>query len=57
MTVAVLYDDSAVTPRALQRAADSYRKANNEHEAEKALQELQQRFPNFARSLKISKEN
>ena len=57
MTVAVLYDDSAVTPRALQRAADAYRKANNEPEAEKALQELQQRFPNLAKSPKISKEN
>ncbi|HEY5952831.1 MAG TPA: tetratricopeptide repeat protein, partial [Terrimicrobiaceae bacterium] len=57
MTVAVLYDDSSVTPRALRRAADAYRKANNEHEAEKALQELQQRFPNFVKSPKISKEN
>lgn len=57
MTVAVLYDDSSVTPRALRRAADAYRKANNEHEAEKALQELQQRFPDSVKSPKISKEN
>jgi TolA-binding protein len=57
MTVAVLYDDSAITPRALQRAADAYRRANNEPEAEKALQELQQRFPDFAKPPKISKEN
>ena len=57
MTVAVLYDDSSVTPRALRRAADAYRKANNEPEAEKALQELQQRFPDFVKSPKISKEN
>jgi TolA-binding protein len=57
MTVAVLYDDSSVTPRALQRAADAYRKANNELEADKALQELQQRFPDFVKSPKISKEN
>jgi TolA-binding protein len=57
MTVALLYDDSSVTPRALQRAADAYRKANNELEAEKALQELQQRFPDFAKSPKISKEH
>jgi TolA-binding protein len=57
MTVAVLYDDSSITPRALQRAADAYRKANNEPEAEKALQELQQRFPDFAKPPKISKEN
>ena len=57
MTVAVLYDDSSITPRALQRAADAYRKANNEPEAEKALQELQQRFPDSAKPPKISKEN
>ncbi len=57
MTVAVLYDDSSVTPRALRRAADSYRKANNEPEAEKALQELQQRFPDFIKSPKISQEH
>ena len=46
-----------MTPRALRRAADAYRKANNEPEAEKALQELQQRFPDFAKSPKISKEH
>jgi TolA-binding protein len=57
MTVAVLYDDSSVTPRALRRAADAYRKANNEQEAEKALQELQRRFPDFIKSPKISKEH
>ena len=57
MTVAVLYDDSSITPRALQRAADAYRKANNEPEAEKALQELQHRFPDFIKPPKISKEN
>jgi len=57
MTVAVLYDDSSVTPRALRRAADAYRKANNDLEAEKALQELQQRFPDFVKSPKISKEH
>jgi TolA-binding protein len=56
MTVALLYDDSSVTPRALRRAADAYRKANNEHEAEKTIQELQQRFPDFVKSPKISKE-
>ena len=57
MTVAVLYDDSSVTPRALRRAVDAYRKANNEQEAGKALQELQQRFPDFVKSPKISKEH
>ena len=57
MTVAVLYDDSSITPRALQRAADAYRNANNEPEAENALQELQHRFPDFTKPPKISKEN
>jgi TolA-binding protein len=56
MTVAVLYDDPSVAARALRRAADAYRKANNDHEAEKALQELQQRFPDIAKSPKISGE-
>ncbi|HEY5740962.1 MAG TPA: tetratricopeptide repeat protein [Terrimicrobiaceae bacterium] len=56
MTVAVLYDDTSVTPRALRRAADAYRKANNDFEAEKALQELQRRFPDTIKSPKISKE-
>jgi TolA-binding protein len=56
MTVAVLYNEPTVTPRALRRAADAYRKANNQSEAEKALLELQQRFPDLAKSLKISKD-
>jgi TolA-binding protein len=56
MTVAVLYNDPSIVPRALRRAADAYRKANNEPEAEKALQELQQRFPDIAKSPKISQE-
>ncbi len=45
LTIAVLYDDPAVTPRALRRAADAYQRAGNELEAEKALAELEQRFP------------
>ncbi|HRJ71395.1 MAG TPA: tetratricopeptide repeat protein, partial [Terrimicrobiaceae bacterium] len=57
MTVAVLYDDATVTPRALRRAADAYRKADNLLEADKALHELQQRFPDFQKSPKISKDN
>jgi TolA-binding protein len=56
MTVAVLYNDPSIASRALRRAADAYRKANNDHEAEKALQELQQRFPDIAKSPNISKE-
>ncbi len=57
MTVAVLYDDPAITPQALKRAGDAYRKLGNIREAEKAARELQQRFPNFDKSPKITKEN
>jgi len=45
MTVAVLYDDPRITPAALRRAADAYRKSGNTAEAEKALQELKKRYP------------
>lgn len=52
MTVAVLYDDPSLTPRALRRAADAYRKADNLFEADKALKELQKRFPDPKKSAK-----
>ena len=57
MTVAVLYNDPSLTPRALRRAAAAYRKADNVMEANKALQELQQRFPDFEKAAKVSKGN
>lgn len=47
MTVALLYEDPVITPRALQRGAESYRRANNDTEADKAADELQRRFPDF----------
>ena len=46
MTVAVLYDDPVLTPKALTRAVDAYRKAGNPNEAQKASEELRKRFPN-----------
>jgi len=52
MTVGVLYDDPSLTPRALRRAADAYRKADNLFDAEKALNELQKRFPDAKKSAK-----
>lgn len=52
MTVSVLTNDPAVAPRALQQAAGAYRRANNKPEAEKALAELKQRFPDFQKSAK-----
>ena len=55
MTVAVLYDDPGITPRALKRAADAYRKIGNALEADKAEKELQERFPNSEKSGKNPK--
>lgn len=45
LTVAVLYDDAIISPKALQSAANAYTKANNAFEANKALEELQRRYP------------
>ena len=55
MTVAVLLDDPAITPRALQKAADAYQRANNRFEAEKALAQLRQKYPDFQKSPKSPK--
>ncbi len=46
MTVVVLHDDPVVTPKALAKAVDAYRRAGNPAEAQKALEELRKRFPN-----------
>jgi len=48
ITVAVLYDDNALAPKALARAADAYRRAGNGTEAQKTLDELHKRFPSFS---------
>lgn len=45
MMVAVLYDDKDITPKALRRGADAYRKAGMDSEAKKAIDELNRRFP------------
>jgi TolA-binding protein len=57
MSVALLYDDPAITPRALKRAADAYKKAGDLMEAEKARQELQKRFPDLDKTPKISRDS
>ncbi len=54
-TVAILLDDPSITPRALQKAAEAYQRANNRFEAEKALAELRQRYPDFQKSSKPAK--
>lgn len=56
MTVAVLYDDPIVTPKALRRAADAYRKMGNLLEAEKAQSEMQRRFPADKKTAKSTTE-
>jgi TolA-binding protein len=47
MSVALLYEDPEVTPRALQHAYEAFQKAGNEPQATKTLSELKSRFPNY----------
>src|SRR5213082_1014923 len=46
--VALLYDDPAITPRALDKAALAYRQAGKIEEADRLLHELRERYPNYA---------
>src|SRR6266567_6007709 len=46
--VALLYDDPAITPRALDKAALSFRQAGNTEEADRLSHELRERYPNYA---------
>ena len=48
MSVALLYDDPAITPRALEKAAKAYEKAGKNDEANRVANELHQRYPNYA---------
>jgi TolA-binding protein len=52
MSVALLYEDPEVTPRALQCAYEAFQKAGNEPQASKTLSELKARFPNY--TMKVS---
>ena len=45
--VALLYDDPAVTPRALDKAASAYQRAGKTAEADQLSRELHQRYPNY----------
>src|SRR5882724_4239584 len=47
--VALLYDDPAITPRALDKAALAYRQAGKIEEADRLSRELRERYPNYAR--------
>jgi TolA-binding protein len=46
--VALLYDDPAITPRALDKAALAYRQAGKTEEANRLSRELHERYPNYA---------
>ena len=46
--VALLYDDPAITPRALDKAALAYRQAGKTDEADRLSHELRERYPNYA---------
>ena len=45
MSVALLYDDAGITPRALQKAAAAFERAGKQEEAGRALQQLRERYP------------
>lgn len=46
--VALLYDDPAITPRALDKAALAFRQAGKTEEADRLSHELHERYPNYA---------
>ena len=46
--VALLYDDPAITPRALDKAALAYRQVGKTDEADRLSRELRERYPNYA---------
>ena len=48
MGVALLYDDPAITPRALQKASIAYQRAGKTEEADRAARELHEKYPNYA---------
>ncbi|MEO8826937.1 MAG: tetratricopeptide repeat protein [Chthoniobacterales bacterium] len=56
MSIALLYDDKIITPRALLRARDAFQRANNPVDADKALRELTRRFPDSSPQSKVSSQ-
>jgi TolA-binding protein len=48
LSVALLYDDPAITPQALAKAAQAYEKAGKPEEAERARTQLHQKYPDYA---------
>lgn len=48
MGVALLYDDPAITPRALKKAAAAYQRAGKTAEADRVARQLREKYPNYA---------
>ncbi len=48
MGVALLYEDPAITPRALQKAVVAYERAGKKEEADRAAKQLREKYPDFA---------
>jgi TolA-binding protein len=48
MGVALLYDDPAITPRALHKAVTAYQRAGKTAEADKVARQLREKYPNYA---------
>jgi TolA-binding protein len=48
MGVALLYDDPAITPRALKKASIAYQRAGKPAEADKVARQLKEKYPNYA---------
>jgi TolA-binding protein len=46
--VALLYDDPAITPRALQKAALAYQRAGKADDADRISRQLREKYPNYA---------
>ena len=48
MGVALLYDDPAITPRALEKAAFAFEKAGHKDEADRLVKQLHEKYPDYA---------
>jgi TolA-binding protein len=48
MGVALLYDDPAITPRALHKAVTAFQRAGKTAEADKVARQLREKYPNYA---------
>ncbi len=48
MGVALLYDDPAITPRALHKASNAYQRAGKTMEADRASKQLHDKYPNYS---------